>query len=908
MLNGSFVLVARSLNSTLFVWTFVAVFSLAQHSMAAQTVELTGYVRDSQGRPVEGVSVIATSTATPPMETATDVTGQYRFLSLSEGTYAITVAMPGFQTELRQGVRVGPNAVTTVDVELTVGGFNQQVDVVGVTPLSGAGINPDHIPAIISLLSSTDIDERHTVSLADALQEQLGAVSIEGTTSNLFQPTLRFRGFTASPLLGLPQGIAVYQNGVRINEPFGDTVQFDLIPQFALERIQLSAGADPTYGLNALGGALALNLKNGFDSVGFRGELSGGSFGRVSATTEWGGNRGPWALYLGATRFDEAGWRIESPSEVTQAVTDFAYRKGSVDAGVSFSYANSSLNGNGPAPIELLQVNRSAVFTYPDITENQLGFIQGRFNLQASPVWSVQMTSYYRDLDSNTLNGDEAEFVICDADSLPTGAPVNTLCLGGDDDDDDDTILDQDLVALDDDNDESNVSEDSEEHPLVDIRTGEFITQNETDGTGAFNRSQTHTTGYGGTIQATARTGENDRTNVLVLGLSADLADVDFSSNSEIGNLTDQRTVAGSGLFTGLFGTAPDDLFNTALDSHNRSIGLYFSDTLSVTERTHLTVSGRFNDAQVDIRDRLGTSLNGEHNFSRFNIGVGAVYETTDSVSVFGRYSEANRAPTAAELSCADPEEPCRVPNAFVSDPPLKQAVAHSMEAGVRGQSVRQSGGNLNWSMVLYHTEIEDDILFVASPKLIGTGFFQNAGDTRRFGIDLELRGQTNRFTGFVSYGLVEATFGSSLELPGNSEVNDATNEERGALAVEPGDRLPGIPRHSFKTGIGIAMTDTWNIDFETIVSSSRIFIGDEGNDQASLDGYGIANLRSTYRFTPNLEMFVRVENVFDQDYSTFGILAELEVHITEAPNAEDPRFLGPGAPRSGFAGIKVQF
>ena len=113
---------------------------------------------------------------------------------------------------------------------------------------------------------------------------------------------------------------------------------------------------------------------------------------------------------------------------------------------------------------------------------------------------------------------------------------------------------------------------------------------------------------------------------------------------------------------------------------------------------------------------------------------------------------------------------------------------------------------------------------------------------------------------------------------------------------------------YSFKTGIGIAMTDTWNIDFETIVSSSRIFIGDEGNDQASLDGYGIANLRSTYRFTPNLEMFVRVENVFDQDYSTFGILAELEVHMTEAPNAEDPRFLGPGAPRSGFAGIKVQF
>ena len=386
------------------------------------------------------------------------------------------------------------------------------------------------------------------------------------------------------------------------------------------------------------------------------------------------------------------------------------------------------------------------------------------------------------------------------------------------------------------------------------------------------------------------------------------MADVNFSSNSEIGDLTDQRTVVGSGLFTGLFGTAPDDIFNTALDSNNRSIGLYFSDTFSVTARTHLTVSGRFNDAQVDILDLLGTSLNGQHNFSRFNIGVGAVYETTDSVSVFGRYSEANRAPTAAELSCADPEEPCRVPNAFVSDPPLEQIVAHSLEAGVRGQSVYQSGGNLDWSLVVYRTEIEDDILFVASPKLIGTGFFQNAGDTRRFGLDLEVRGQTDRFAGFVSYGLVEATFASPLELPGNSEVNDAANEERGSLAVEPGDRLPGIPRHSFKTGFGIAVTADWNIDLETIVSSSRVFVGDEGNDQALLDGYGIANLRSTYRFTPNLEMFVRIENLFDKDYSTFGILAELEVYIAEAPTAEDPRFLGPGAPRSGFAGIQVQF
>ena len=188
MLN-IYLLLKRSLRSMLFVWTVVAVSSLADYPAAAQTVELTGHVRDQQGRPIEGASVIATSTATPSIETATDITGQYRFQSLNEGIYAITITMAGFQNELRQGVRVGPNAVTTVDVELAVGGFSQQVDVVGVTPLSGTGIDPDHIPAIISSISATEIRERHTVSLADALQEQLGAVSIEGTTANLFQPS-----------------------------------------------------------------------------------------------------------------------------------------------------------------------------------------------------------------------------------------------------------------------------------------------------------------------------------------------------------------------------------------------------------------------------------------------------------------------------------------------------------------------------------------------------------------------------------------------------------------------------------------------------------------------------------------------------------------------------------------------
>ena len=603
---------------------------------------------------------------------------------------------------------------------------------------------------------------------------------------------------------------------------------------------------------------------------------------RFEGTAELGASRGPWAVYLGATRFDETGWRVASASEVTQAFADLAYRTSRVDAGVSFTYADSTLNGNGPVPIELLAADRRAVYTFPDITDNRLAFGQGRLDFLLSPTWSVQVTGYYRDLDRRTLNGDEAEFTVCDEDVLPPGAPVATLCAG---------------VGA--------AEETVEAQPLVDVLTGRFITTEEAMGDGAFNRTTTRAQGYGVAFQATATMDLDGRENALVLGVAADFADVAFASNGEVGTLTPERSVAGSGLFAGVFGKVPDDIFNTGIDTENRSFGLYFSDTFSLTDRAHLTVSGRFNDLRIDIIDKLGTSLNGQHPFSRFNPGAGAVYQIDDTISVFGRYTESSRAPTAAELSCADPSEPCRVPNAFVSDPPLDQTVAQSVEGGVRGRF--GSRATMSWSLAGYRMWTRDDILFVASPDLIGTGFFQNAGDTQRAGLDLELTGNNGRLEWYASYGLVEATFESSLVLPSNASVNDAASED-GGLQVEPGDRLPGIPRHSVKGGVTYDLTAAWAVSVETVVASSRIFLGDEGNDQAELDGYGIVNVRSSYKVSENLDLFVRVGNLFDTDYATFGVLAEVELELEEAPGADDPRFVSPAAPRSGFAGLRFWF
>ena len=863
------------------VWIAVSLAATASHAQDRPST-LEGRVTDEQGAALVGATVTARAVSGLTVEVVTtDDSGAYRLDALPSGAYSVTLALLGFESH-EETVNLQPGAVRFLTASLALSPFDQRVEVVGVAPALGGGVDRARLPTKVSVIGSSELLERQAASFADALHERMGSVTLEGVTSNPYQPTLRFRGFTASPLLGLPQGIAVYQNGVRINEPFGDTVQFDLIPQFALQSVQLSAGAEPTFGLNALGGAMALRLKDGFEATGFRGELTAGSFERVTGTAELGAHRGPWAIYLGATHFDEAGWRTASQSDVTQVVVDLAYRKNRVDAGVSFTYADTSLNGNGPAPVELLEVDRSAVFTYPDTTENRLAFGQGRFNVTVSPMWSVQVTGFYRDLDRATLNGDEADLDVCDGDGLPPGAPGNTLCTPGGD-------------------------ADSESDPLVDVVTGRFITQDDAQGDGALNRSLTRSSGYGGSVQGTAVGRLGERENTFVAGTSADLADVDFASNGEVGTLMVDRSVAGSGLFAGIYGSAPDDIFNAGLKTESRALGVYFSDTLSLTDRVHLTVSGRFNHASLTIHDQLSMSLDGDHAFSRFNPAAGVVYALDDSVSVFGRYSESNRTPTAAELSCADPLEPCRVPNAFISDPPLEQAVARSVEGGIRGRTRPGAPTRLDWSFAAYWSGIRDDILFVASPVLIGTGFFENAGDTRRVGLDFDVTGEGDRLRWYASYGLVSATFESPLVLPGNQEVNDAANEN-GEISVQPGDRLPGIPTHSVKVGGRYDLTEAWDIALESVFASSRVFLGDEGNDQEPLAGYGLANLRSSYAISDRVRLLGRVDNLFNADYATFGVLAQVELELVEVPDASVPRFVSPGAPRSAFVGLRVEF
>lgn len=745
------------------------------------------------------------------------------------------------------------------------------VEVIGISPLLGTGIEKEKFPANVQTIDRKQFEESQPLTLGDMLNTGVGSVTINEVQNNPFQPDVQFRGFTAGPLLGTPQGISVYQNGTRINEPFGDVVQWDVIPEFAINSVQIIPGANPVFGLNTLGGALAIEMKNGFTFREGMVEAYGGSFGRYQVTGEYGGVIDNFGYYIGVTGFDEKGWRDESPSNVQQVYSDARWRTEKVEVALNFTYANTDLTGNGPAPVELLSIDREAVFTFPDNTQNELFFVGAQGNYAHSDTVSFQSNLYYRKLDRDTLNGDEQDFEDCTG----IGGPAGTLC--------------------------ENAGTPDEEQ-ILDL-SGNPIPTN-AGGNGAFNSSVTKSDAVGGSLQTTLTEAVFGMRNHFVFGIAVDAAWVEFRNRSEVGTLTPNRTVIGSGFFVA------GDEFNADVDVENFFLGVYFSNTLSITDDFSLTLAGRFNHANIDIQDNLGTDLTSDNTFNRFNPAVGVAYQLTQNATAYANYSESNRAPSAAELGCSDPAEPCRFPNAFVADPPLEDVVTRSVEAGLRGRFTPEGDDlQINWSVAGFASRNFDDIIFVGTGTPIGAGFFQNIGRTQRVGMEAGVHGRYGALSWYANYSFVDATFQSNFPVfsPGNPFA-----DPDGLIQVQKGDRIPGIPQHSAKVGVGIKITDAWFLGVETIIAGSQFLRGDESNQLGTVDGYAIVNLQSSYRIAQfgnpsRLEAFVRVNNLFNADYETFGIVAGSPEDVL-GPGFTNPIFLSPGAPLGVWAGLRLTF
>lgn len=729
----------------------------------------------------------------------------------------------------------------------------EEVEVVGVTPIHGVGLPRDLVPANIQSATSEQIDEVGALDISEFMNRRLPSVQVNQAQNNPLQPDVQYRGFVASPLLGLPQGLSLYADGVRLNDPFGDTVNWDLIPESAIADINLIPGSNPLFGRNTLGGALSIRTKSGFSHPGTRGEIYAGSFDRKFAQVETGGASNRFGYFITAEYFDEDGWRDFSPSEAARLFGTIGWRGEGGTLDLSLTLADTDLIGNGAAPIQLLRRDREAIFTRPDRTENELVGLNLRGSRFVGQNVVLDANVYYRRIDRSTLNGDDSDFEECEE-----AENAGLLC----------------------------EEEDDEEEVVLDPNGNPVVATPAVIG-GTVNTSETEQDAYGLIVQATFLQPLAGRDNQLIIGVEAARSKSDFRSQTELASLDETRRAIGSGI---LDGSSFVDVEATTTD-----YAIFFTDTLSLTSKLAVTLSGRYNYTEVELDDQLGTALTGDHTFKRFNPAVGATYQIAPTLNVYGSYSESNRVPSPVELTCADEDAPCRLPNAFVADPPLDDVVAKTFEVGVRGRV-----GQVNWSATAFNTRNEDDIIFISAGPLTNQGFFDNIGDTRRRGIELSANGRMGRVDWFASYTYLEATFETPITIASDHHPLAVDGE----ISVEKGDRLPGIPRNIFKAGATVAITPKLQIGGDLLYNSDRVLRGDESNQLDTVDGFTVVNLRGEYRFNKNLSAFIRVDNVFDEEYETFGVLGEPDEVLGD--EFDDPRFLGPGAPRGGWIGLRL--
>ena len=718
------------------------------------------------------------------------------------------------------------------------------VRVIGTTPLPGLGTAARDVPANVQIFGSRDIGRQRPLDLTDFLDRNANSIGTGSGQGNAYQRDLAFRGFAASPLLGTPQGISVFQDGVRINEAFGDVVNWDLLPPAAVSSVQLIPGSNPVFGLNTLGGALALYTKSGAQYPGGSLDVSGGSFGRKSAAVQYGGARERIDYFVAGDVASDDGWADHNPSRVKRMFGKVGYQDDLSDLDLSVALADNTLHGTQTLPQSWLDTPKEA-YTFPDINENRLAFVTAKGSRFLAPTALLGGNAYYRGYRNSNLSSN-----VNDAFGVP------------------------------------------------DPETG-VVQMNEATN----HRSSIDQRSWGLGLQLTLQGDLAGRKNQFVAGWSGDFGDTGFTQASQDAQFGPTREAIGSGPF----------IPETDVRTRNRYLGVFFVDTLALAAEWTLTLAGRYNHARIEVADRSGEDpgLNSTSGFARFNPAVGLNFNPSPSLTTYASYSEGMRAPSPIELTCADASAPCKLPNVFLSDPPLKKVVSRTAEAGARGRY----GEALDWSAAVYRTDLDDDIQFITTGQgAVSAGFFQNVGKTRRDGLELAANARLGSLSLNLRYSHIDATYRSTFLA---ASPNNSTADATGAITVRAGNRIPGIPADSFKLRADLDLPADWSLGASLVVASSQYAHGDENNRDRNgrVPGYAVVDVDARWRVARDWEIFAMAANLFDRRYENFAILG---ANVFNGPDRSfgpalglEPtpeQFRAVGAPRGAWIGVRYAF
>jgi len=722
----------------------------------------------------------------------------------------------------------------------------QRVEIIGVTPVPGTGVAKDQIPSNVQTASDRRLRQLQSLNLPDFLGGQLPSVNVNEMQGNPFQLDVNFRGFSASPLLGTPQGLSVFQDGVRVNEPFGDIVNWDLIPKAALASITLLPGSNPLFGLNTLGGALSLQTKSGDTHPGTDVELELGSFNRVSTEVTHGQALGEQGhLFLAASTFNEDGWRDYSPSQLRQFFGKGGQHLGGFSWDVALTHVGGSLIGNGPLPETMLAQRREQVYTRPDRTDNDMTLVDLNASLDLSREHRLSATVYTRIANADTLNGD-----------------------------------------LNDDYDPAANTPAGVEH-----------------------RTHTRQRGMGAALQSTWTSAPHH----LTVGASIDTARSRFRQTAAEGDIDDTLLIV------------PTEAAQTdaLIAGHSRTASVYVHELYALRPDVHLTLSARFNDTRVTTVDEgrrdlgLDTNLDGEGHYRKLNPAAGFTWQVTPRFTTYASLSQGNRVPSPIELGCSDPEHACVLPNALQSDPPLKQVVSRTVEAGIRGSFEP----DWHWNASLFSTVNRDDLLFISNG--LAAGYFTNFGRTKREGVELAVSQQVAGFNWSASYSYLRATFESSACLVAEANSSAGTSPRctgEGEIEVRPGNRLPGLPQHTFKLAADWQPGGGWSLGTQLRAYSGQYVRGNENNahrpdgdafnGSGRIGGFAVVDLTAGWKLGHGVELIGKVANLFDRRYGTAGLLGQnafdAQKRLLPPDEWRTEQFVGPGAPRAVWLGVRI--
>ena len=740
----------------------------------------------------------------------------------------------------------------------------KEVEVVGTSPLPGIGIEKDKLPYDVQTVTDEQLYRGQSLNLTDYMSRNLLGVNINEVQGSPFQADITYRGFRLSGILGSSQGMSVYLDGVRVNEPFGDVVNWDMIPESAINNVTLVPGSNPIYGLNTLGGALAFTTKSGLTAPGTEVKLQAGSFGRMRADVAYGSKSADgYHNFISATGFREDGWRDNSNGQLGNVFAKVGRQQDDSNWDLSLLVGRSSLLGNGllpsysygsdgddPAQNGMYETNRRWVYTHPDRTRNELNQLTFNFQRLLDSDTELAVNAYLRQSKRRTLGGD--------AEREET----------------------------------SNAQPDYENDVVL-------------------NYTNTSSTSYGTSANLTKIMGSHQLTS----GVAVDASSSSYgSSQAGCADLDSSR--------------APIDCVSAVdhaqLSGKNTALGLYASDTWSATNQTFVTFAGRFNHAVVDNKlntyvDPDGDPIPGgprrtadRFTYSSLNPSVGVTHKTNDALTLFGNLSQSNRVPTPIELGCADSNYPCRLPTGLQADPYLKQVIARTLEGGFRLKVSEQSG----FTVALYRSDNSDDILFRAVSRN-GLGYFENFDRTRRQGVDIGTFTSIGSVDFRVAYSYLDATYQSAQILFAGER----------SVQVRPGTKIAGLPDHTLRLNLDWRAAPKVLLGSSVIATSSITTQGNEdgviwqegaaGSEvygNAKVKGYMLLNLHANYEAAKGLDYFARINNVFDTRFETYGMMALSMfnaggVPITDptvGPNVS--RFVAPGAPRNFMVGLRYRF